>query len=169
MPTGAHQSSPIPAVGWYALECSCSAARLSRWPLLGCFRPCRAFGSLVPPTHQLQRLQLLYERHTAWVTSLQVKYASECDAAARVHSASMLQRRSSSGGPLLYRDGPVKAPHLAPHGRPSFTMADVGRVAASTRAVRGCSDGSCPGISPDNFHQELLDDRPQPEPRPHGI
>ena len=33
-----------------------------------------------------------------------------------------------------------------------MTMAGVGRKAAFAHAARVCSDGSCPGIFPDNYH-----------------
>ena len=53
----------------------------------------------------------------------------------RASIASILRRHSTSGGPLPCLDRPAKAAwlHLAPHGRPSFIMADV--------AVRRCRDG----------------------------
>ena len=62
-----------------------------------------------------------------------------------------------------------RAEHLSPHGRPSETMAGLGRMLASTHAARVCSDGSCPGIFPDNYHLEHLDHYPQRGPTLHGV
>ena len=76
----------------------------------------------------------------------------------------MLQRPSTSGTPLQWWDGPAKAarPHLSPHGQPSFNMAAVGRTAALTLSVSGCSDGTCPRFFWDKFHLEHPDHHPQP-------
>ena len=58
---------------------------------------------------------------------------------------------------------------LSPHGRPSVTMAHMGRTAASTRSVSGCSDGTCPRFFWDKFHLEHLDHHPQPGPALIGV
>ena len=72
-----------------------------------------------------------------------------CDVWPQVQSKSMQQPRSTSRVPLQCRHGPAKAArvYLTPHGRPSFTMADVSHTAVSTGSLRGTSGGSCPGFS----------------------
>ena len=57
--------------------------------------------------------------------------------------------------------------HLPDH-PPLFTPIWT-TLAASTRAVRGCSDGSCLGFFPDIFHLEHLDHHPQQGPALHGV
>ena len=54
--------------------------------------------------------------------------------------------------------------------RPSFTMAAVGRIAASMRCPSGsaCSGCTCPGLFPDKFHLELVGHHPQPGPSWHS-
>jgi len=76
----------------------------------------------------------------------------------------MLQRPSTSGAPLHWWDGSAKAarPHLSPHSQPSFNMAAVGRTAALTLSVSGCSDGTCPRFFWDKFHLEHPDHHLQP-------
>ena len=61
-----------------------------------------------------------------------------CDAQQQVQSGSTRRRRSTSGGLLLCLDRPDNAAwsHPLPHGRPLFTMADVGCMAASAWHLR---------------------------------
>ena len=56
----------------------------------------------------------------------------------RWQSASIQQRRSTSGGPLQwwYRSTNAALLNISPHGRPSVTMAHVGHTVVSTRHVR---------------------------------
>ena len=72
-----------------------------------------------------------------------------CAAWPQVQSKSTQQPHSTSRVPLQCRHGPAKAArvYLSPHGRPSFTMADVSHTAVSTGSLRGTSGGSCPGFS----------------------
>ena len=94
-----------------------------------------------------------------------------CDAVVQVQSLSTQHRRSTSAAPLQCQDGPTKAarPHHSSYGRPSFIMAAVGRMAASTQSVRGCSGCTCPGFFPDKFHLELPDDHHQRAPTLRGV
>ena len=72
-----------------------------------------------------------------------------CDVWPQVQSKSMQQPRSTSRVPLYYKDAPANAArmHLSPHGRPSFTMADVSISTAYRLTHREASGDSCPGFS----------------------
>ena len=78
------------------------------------------------------------------------------DAAPSQHfgrTASMLgwTRQSSAAAPFTTRPA-----------MPSFTVGGVGRTAALTLSVSGCSDGTCPRFFWDKFHLEHPDHHPQP-------